>query len=301
MKLSPSAAAIGANINLALPNASGTLALTSDFAAPPAIGNTTPAAISGTTGTFSTLTANNGTLTASAPALNVQQTWNGPGVNFVAAQINVTRTASSNDAELLRLSENGTPILYFRRTGQIVGGTITLTGTGSGVVCSSPLTFGSNASNGPRFTNAGSGALDFAFFTSPSALRVHGTYTSATNFERLNLASQTGGSFIIGTEKGSAGGTARALEFQTDGVTRMTIGATGGFTVADAQDIAVGTTTGTKIGTATTQKLGFFNATPVDQPTTVTDPTGVTTDEDVEARTAINAIIDRLQELGLIA
>jgi hypothetical protein len=75
----------------------------------------------------------------------------------------------------------------------------------------------------------------------------------------------------------------------------------GAFTVADARNIAVGTTTGTKIGTATTQKIGFFNATPVDQPATVTDPTGVTTDEDVEARTAINAIIDRLQELGLIA
>jgi hypothetical protein len=67
------------------------------------------------------------------------------------------------------------------------------------------------------------------------------------------------------------------------------------------RDIVTDTTTGTKIGTATTQKIGFFNATPVDQPATVADPSGVTTDEDVEARTAINAIIDRLQELGLIA
>ncbi len=37
------------------------------------------------------------------------------------------------------------------------------------------------------------------------------------------------------------------------------------FTLADACNIGVGTTTGTKIGTATNQKLGFFNATPVDQ------------------------------------
>lgn len=36
-------------------------------------------------------------------------------------------------------------------------------------------------------------------------------------------------------------------------------------------NIATDTTTGTKIGTATTQKLGFFNATPVIQPTATTD------------------------------
>ena len=34
---------------------------------------------------------------------------------------------------------------------------------------------------------------------------------------------------------------------------------------------STGTTTGTKIGTATTQKLGFFNATPIVQPATTTD------------------------------
>ena len=40
----------------------------------------------------------------------------------------------------------------------------------------------------------------------------------------------------------------------------------GGITMGDAKNIAVNTTTGTKIGTATSQKLGFFNATPVVQP-----------------------------------
>lgn len=34
-------------------------------------------------------------------------------------------------------------------------------------------------------------------------------------------------------------------------------------TLANGVDIAVGTTTGTKIGTSSAQKLGFFNATPV--------------------------------------
>lgn len=42
-------------------------------------------------------------------------------------------------------------------------------------------------------------------------------------------------------------------------------------TIADGVNLAVGTSTGTKIGTATTQKLGFFNATPVVQQTSTTD------------------------------
>ena len=40
------------------------------------------------------------------------------------------------------------------------------------------------------------------------------------------------------------------------------------YTVNDAGNITVGTTTGTKIGTATSQKLSFWNATPIVQPTT---------------------------------
>lgn len=37
-------------------------------------------------------------------------------------------------------------------------------------------------------------------------------------------------------------------------------------TVTDAKNVIVGSTTGTKIGTATTQKIGFWNKTPVVQP-----------------------------------
>ncbi len=37
-------------------------------------------------------------------------------------------------------------------------------------------------------------------------------------------------------------------------------------TITDAKNIVVGTSTGTKVGTATTQKLGFWNATPIVQP-----------------------------------
>jgi len=45
---------------------------------------------------------------------------------------------------------------------------------------------------------------------------------------------------------------------------------------------------------------GFYGVTPVDQPATIADPSGGGT-QDSQARVAIEAIIDRLQELGLIA
>ncbi len=67
-------------------------------------------------------------------------------------------------------------------------------------------------------------------------------------------------------------------------------------TLSDGVDISVGTTTGTKIGTATSQLLGFYNKTPVDQPAAVADATGA---GDVVAQ--LNALIARMRELGLIA
>lgn len=44
------------------------------------------------------------------------------------------------------------------------------------------------------------------------------------------------------------------------------VNAAGGITMPDATSIALNATTGTKLGTATNQKLGFWNATPVVQP-----------------------------------
>jgi hypothetical protein len=67
-------------------------------------------------------------------------------------------------------------------------------------------------------------------------------------------------------------------------------------TVSDGGNVVLGTTTGTKIGTATTQKLGFYNATPVVQPTAVADSVDTT---DIVAQ--FNALLSRMRDLGLIA
>ena len=161
----------------------------------------------------------------------------------------------------------------------------------------------------------------------PQTFRVYNwsTDNGSANYERgyLGYASNQ---FRIGTEKGSTSGDATPLLLQTDGTTRLTINASGSFTVADAQDIALGTTTGTKIGTATTQKLGFYNKTPVVQPTavaeiTTTATTGTLPTADgtvtianastptvselleycVELEAKLEAALGRLRDLGLIA
>jgi hypothetical protein len=46
-------------------------------------------------------------------------------------------------------------------------------------------------------------------------------------------------------------------------------------TIKEGANIVLGATTGTKIGTATNQRLGFFNATPIPQPSAVTDLQGL--------------------------
>jgi hypothetical protein len=58
----------------------------------------------------------------------------------------------------------------------------------------------------------------------------------------------------------------------------------GGLTIADAGNIVFNTTTGTKLGTATGQKIGFYNATPVIQQATTGTATGFT----AGAGTAVN-------------
>jgi hypothetical protein len=68
--------------------------------------------------------------------------------------------------------------------------------------------------------------------TAAQTFNVYNTFTSSTNFERFRIFAQSAAAVLIGTEKGSAGGTARDLELQTDGTTRLTIAGTGAATFA---------------------------------------------------------------------
>lgn len=65
-------------------------------------------------------------------------------------------------------------------------------------------------------------------------------------------------------------------------------------------NLKLGVSTGTKIGTTTAQKLGFWGATPVVQQAAISDASGGAVVDD-QARAAINSALAVLRTLGIIA
>lgn len=124
----------------------------------------------------------------------------------------------------------------------------------------------------------------------------------------INLITATGSGFTSSGPSDVTYGTAGSFStiIQTSGVSALTFSAardgtfSGNLTFADAKNFIFNTTTGTKIGTATTQKIAFYNATPIVQGTGIADATGGVV-VDIEARAALNALISRIEATGLIA
>lgn len=79
----------------------------------------------------------------------------------------------------------------------------------------------------------------------------------------------------------------------------------GGIKFKDPTTISTGSTTGMKIGNATTEKLGFYNKTPVVQAGAISAPNtqgGTYSQSDVQSIvTAVNSIRTALTNLGLTA
>jgi hypothetical protein len=96
--------------------------------------------------------------------------------------------------------------------------------------------------------------------------------------------------------------------FWTNNTKRVSITGAGVFTFEDAINIAFNTTTGSKIGTGTTQKIGFWNATPVVQSTGWSVTAGYTTDKSfnpestslTEVARVLGTLVDQLKTYGII-
>lgn len=70
--------------------------------------------------------------------------------------------------------------------------------------------------------------------------------------------------------------------------------------ILDSRHIQVGITNGTIIATKSTQKLGFFGATPVTQQANVSGPSGGAV-QDTQARNAVNGALLILQRMGFMS
>lgn len=155
-----------------------------------------------------------------------------------------------------------------------------------------------------RFEIENTNSAFYTRFQNKANSRSFDIYTFGSGYGSSPFFGLTGANGCMMTTDATAfgiGNTANApVVLGTNNLERFRISGAGLFTVWDGGNVALGTVTGTKIGTATSQLLGFYNATPVDQPATVTDPSGGAI-IDAEGRVAIIAVIDRLQELGLIA
>jgi hypothetical protein len=84
----------------------------------------------------------------------------------------------------------------------------------------------------------------------------------AANDRRLYIQSETGSAMSLGNDRLSYTATTGYVSIGATDVLALSASAA---TLTDGINIAVGTTTGTKIGASTTQKIGFWNAAPVVQ------------------------------------
>ena len=130
--------------------------------------------------------------------------------------------------------------------------------------------------------------------------------TSRTIIVRGQIAVFSLTVFSTGNTLLQDGGTHTDAGFRLDvnGTTRLQ----GDVTISDTRNIILSTTTGTKIGTATSQKLGFWNTAPIVQPTTAVAAAtlvgggGTTvTDTDTFDGYTIAKVVKALRNLGILA
>jgi len=124
-------------------------------------------------------------------------------------------------------------------------------------------------------------------------IRQSGATASMTMFSTGNFLIQDGGTHSDNGFKLDVNGTVRV---QND------------FTLSDSRNIILGTTTGTRIGTATNQLLSFWNKTPIVQPTTaIANATRVggggtnLTDTDTFDGYTLAQVVKALRDAGLLA
>jgi hypothetical protein len=183
-------------------------------------------------------------------ALTLNYTTNKAAGNDTGLVVNMTDTASPGTSNLLDLQVATVSKASIDNAGTILTGSyINLTSTsGSLRLRNSGTLLYSDANN----------QFDMRYSTNPQSFNVYGTYTSATSYERGFLRS-TASAVEVGTGKGSAGGTARPLNFYTNEVLRAQIDTSGNIAHLGAnsqatnfkQATAVITTTAAATATAT--------------------------------------------------
>ena len=152
--------------------------------------------------------------------------------------------------------------------------------------------------NAPTYTQTGANSSVFRMISGTRNLAFE-SYAGDNNY-----LSSTGGSsgFTIRTTD------SKAINIFTNNTQRFVFGLDGNFYISEGGSFSIGTTTGTKFGNATTQKIAFWNAVPIVQPTTsvtastfVSNTSMILNDSATFDGYTIGQVVKALRNMGLLA
>lgn len=293
-----------------LPDASGTIALTSQIVAP----TLEAVLVAGSTSNGNNIGLdNNSFLQIETGGYILQKGLSGYGVKLYGGTYTAARTLFYPDVDgdiLATASSSKNYLTKFNTTSGNVGNSMIQDDGNSLAVgisaASAAATFHivgnsndpaiyayHNQASGPVLSLLSEGA------TNPNAIQaIVGGDGKNTGVAGYFQSTGTGGENIGGTFKASGATLNHAILISA-----------GDLKFADGCNIKFNTSTGTKIGTATTQKMGFFDATPVVQQAALTAVVGTATDGTIgtndtitnNIRTRLGDLESRLATLGLVA
>ena len=174
---------------------------------------------------------------------DLADTWNASGTTFTGIGLNVTDTASAAGSLLMDLQVGGSTRLRVNKAGSLEIASDAYIGDFSGTRFrisngASPfITLGGGVSGYFGLANSNIQVADVRLFrdaagvlaqrngANAQAFNLYNTFTDASNYER-GFMRWVGNVLQIGSDKLGTG-IARALAFQTDGTTRLTLATTG--------------------------------------------------------------------------
>jgi len=161
--------------------------------------------------TAKTLTLGGATITTSSPVIAMAQTWNAGAVTFTGLRLNVTDTASAAGSLLMDLQVGGTSQFSVSKAG------IAAVISGGGYAFSTDVFLRRDAANTLAQRNG----------VNAQAFNLYNTYTDASNYER-GFMRWSSNVLQIGSDKLGTG-TARDIDFLTNGLARARITSDGTF------------------------------------------------------------------------
>jgi hypothetical protein len=237
-----------------------------DAAAPVAQTLSVQSVVAGTTNTAGanlTITGSQGTGTGAGGSIIFQVApagSSGTAQNALATRLQIVPSASGIEVNNHVYAPSGAS-LYLGSNGYTFGGQVRLNGSTVSIPAAGTYSWTNDTTSfgtvDTILARDAANTLAQRNGANAQAFRLYNTYTDATTFERANIFWDSN-VLKIGTEKGSVGGTARALELQTDGTTRLTISTLGNATVTgwlkslyfDAPAAALGGNGGIYFGTS---------------------------------------------------